>query len=77
MVKRDPERAEKRHKELMGCIADFLSDVQGKAGRFEHECKANDWNYDAVDNIRDACTKLGFALADLVNWYKYGKKEGC
>lgn len=34
----------------------------------------NDWNPDVRYQIQDACTKLGFALATLTNWWEDGEE---
>lgn len=33
-----------------------------------------DWNSDVQYQIQEACTKLGFALATLTNWWEDGEE---
>lgn len=67
---KDEERAKKRVEDLRQAIADSLNNLELRLQHFEFECEQMGWNSEVAVQIEDACMKLGFALATLMNWYK-------
>ena len=69
------KRAMERVDNMRNALADALNGIETNLEMFQFECDFNHWNDDVCMQIQDGCTKLGFALATICNWWKGEEEE--